>query len=315
MKKIFISAPYLHRDRDWVEENILASLDGDYEFYWVPVEERLGARELMQFIQEADGVICGDDAFNEQVIDAAKRLKVIVKWGTGVDSIDLRAAELGGIRVMRTPGAFTTPVAETTLAFILNHYRGIARNNKIFSEGGWDKPNGDTISQKTVGIVGFGDIGRRVASLLSAFGATILVTDIREISQEDLLHGTYKKCDFPEILDRSDIISLHCDLNETSQSLINETAFSLMQRQPFLINTARGGLIDYGALLDALSDGRISGCGLDVFDEEPVPVNSPLRGHPAVTASCHNSNSSPRHWRQIHLKSFAMLFNALQNGE
>jgi D-3-phosphoglycerate dehydrogenase len=315
MKKIFISAPYLHRDRNWVEKNILDHLERKYEVIWIPVEERLSERELMSFIHEPYGIICGDDAFSEKVIRAAKNLKVIVKWGTGVDSIDVRAAEFNGIEIKRTPGAFTTPVAETTLGFILNHYRGISKNNEIFVGGGWDKPSGDTLSKKVVGIVGFGDIGRRVAELLSAFGAIILVNDTREIPRDELLQGKYRTATLPEILQSADIISLHCDLNETSRLLLNKAAFSLMQRQPFLVNTARGGLVDYDALLNALSEGRVSGCGLDVFDEEPVPVSSPLRGHPAVTASCHNSNSSLRHWRKIHSNSFAMLLSALEGDQ
>lgn len=315
MKKVFISAPYLHRDRDWVEKNIVASITGSYEFSWIPVAERLCERELLKFIAQADGIICGDDAFSEKVVSAAEKLKVIVKWGTGVDSIDLRAAESKGIQVKRTPGAFTTPVAETTIGFILNHYRGISKNNEIFSEGGWEKPNGETLSQKTVGIVGFGDIGRRVADLLSAFGAEILVNDIKKISKEDLLRGKYKAATLSEIFYTADVISLHCDLNDTSRLLLDKTAFSLMRRQPFLVNTARGGLVDYNALLDALSEGRVSGCGLDVFDEEPVPANSALRGHPDVTASCHNSNSSLRHWRKIHSNSFAMLLSALEDAQ
>jgi len=315
MKKIYLSAPYLHRDRDWVEENILTYFGVEYDFNWIAVEERLSERELMQFIHEADGVICGDDTFSESVIEAAKRLKVIVKWGTGIDSIDLRAASSMGIQVKRTPGAFTTPVSETTLGFILNHYRGISLNDAIFSRGGWEKPNGDTVAEKTVGIVGFGDIGRRVAELMSAFGAKVLVNDIREITEDELMHGEYCFATLPEIFRSSDIISLHCDLNGTSRLLLDKAAFSQMQRKPYLINTARGGLVDYDALLDALLEGRISGCGLDVFDEEPLPVNSPLRGHPAVTASCHNSNSSPRHWRKIHSNSFAMLLSALDGAQ
>lgn len=315
MKKIFISAPYLHRDRNWVEKNILNLLERKYEINWIPVEERLSEPELLRFIHEADGIICGDDAFSGKVIRAAKNLKVIVKWGTGVDSIDLQAAESNGIQVSRTPGAFTTPVAETTLGFILNHYRGISKNNEIFAEGRWEKPNGDTLAQKTVGIVGFGDIGRRVAELLSAFGANVLVNDIREIARTELQQGKYRTSTLTEIFKSADIISLHCDLNETSRLLLDKASFSLMQRQPFLVNTARGGLIDYDALLIALSERRVSGCGLDVFDEEPVPVGSPLRGHLAVTASCHNSNSSPRHWRKIHSNSFAMLLSALEGAQ
>lgn len=311
MKNIFITAPYLHKDREWVEENIISKNLGQYEFHWVPVKERLTSEDLKAFVRDADGIICGDDAFDSDIFEIGSRLKVVVKWGTGIDSIDASAAKSHGVRVLRTPGAFTVPVAETTLGFILNHFRKIAVNQEIFRSGAWDKPAGDALAGKVAGVVGFGDIGKRVAKLLKAFDARVIVFDTRDLSATELLEAGVEFCDFKELLRAADIISLHCDLNPTSDSLINKEAFETMVRKPYLVNTARGGLIDYAALGTALAEGAISGVGLDVFDEEPLPSVHPLRRCSMVTASCHNSNSSQHHWRNVHTRSFSMLFEEL----
>ena len=309
MEKIFITAPYLHRDRTWVEEHVLSKYN--YDFQWIPVEERLSAKELSEFIGLADGIICGDDDFSHDVLTLCDRLRVIVKWGTGIDSIDLEAATARGIKVRRTPGAFTIPVAETTLALILNHYRNISVNQAVFRGGEWDKPTGECIEGKTAGLIGFGDIGKQVAILLRAFKVNVRVYDTRVVSDTELDLASATFCDLDELYATSDIISLHCDLNKGSECLISAKALSKMIKIPYLINTARGGLMDYDALLNALNSGKLAGCGLDVFDNEPLHADHPLRRHHLVTASCHNSNSSPRHWRKIHVNSFQMLADEL----
>lgn len=307
--KILITAPYMHREK----EKILKMLK-DYSFAaeWIPVEERLEEDELLPLIGNYDGILCGDDRITEKVIDAAGKLKAIVKWGTGIDSISKEYAESKGIKVCRTPNAFTDPVADTTLGLMLNEVRGIIRNDRVVKSGRWDKPQGYMLREKTVGIIGFGDIGHAVAKRLMAFGPKVLVNDIKPLDEASLASLGAINATKEEIYEQCDIITLHCDLNSTSQYLLNADSFGKMKRRPYIINTARGPLVKEEDLLAALRDGIISGVGIDVYEHEPLSLENPLRSMDTVTASCHNTNSSPLCWDKIHKNSLEMMEKALQ---
>ena len=311
MKKILISAPYMHRATE--KPKVIEMLKGyDFDVTWASVEERLEEADLLPIIGMYDGILCGDDRITSKVIDAGSNLKAIVKWGTGIDSIDKVYAESKGIKVCRTPNAFTEPVADSALGLMLNEVRGIARNNAIVRSGKWDKPQGYTLQEKVIGIIGFGDTGRAVAKRLIPFGAKVLVNDIRtfEDSLFTSLNVTHVSKD--EIYEQCDIIALQCDLNPTSNHLLNKEAFAKMKRAPYVMNIARGPLVKEEDLIDALNQGIISGVALDVFEHEPLAPNSPLRSMENVTASCHNTNSSPMCWDAIHKNSLKMMNEALK---
>ena len=302
----------MHREREKVEK-MLEGMPFDAD--WIPVDERLEEKDLLPIIGKYDGILCGDDRITQAVIDVAVNLKVIVKWGTGIDSINKIYAEEKGIQVFRTPNAFTEPVADSTLAFMLNEVRGIGRNDRIVKSGGWDKPQGYTLSEKVIGLIGFGDIGQAVARRLLPFGPKILVNDIKLLSDElittlGVVHATKE-----EIYESCDIISLHCDLNTTSEFLLNKEAFLKMKKRPYIINTARGPLIKEVDLLNALQTGLISGVGMDVFEHEPLALDNPLRSLDMVTASCHNTNSSTLCWDKVHRNSLEMMREALSTQE
>ncbi|MCR4286080.1 MAG: hypothetical protein NUW00_04265, partial [Candidatus Kaiserbacteria bacterium] len=183
-KKILISAPYMHREK----EKVMKMLENySFEVDWIPVDERLEEEDLLPVIGKYEGILCGDDRITEKVIDAGTNLKVIVKWGTGIDSIDKVYAESKGIKVCRTPNAFTEPVADSALGLMLNEVRGIARNNTVVKSGKWDKPQGYTLQEKVIGIIGFGDTGQAIAKRLISFGPKVLVNDIRTF--DDSLFG------------------------------------------------------------------------------------------------------------------------------
>lgn len=307
-KKILISAPYMHRERAKVE-----ALLGEYPFDvdWIAVEERLEEHELLLAIGEYQGLICGDDRITKKVIDAAKNLSVVVKWGTGIDSIDSAYAMSKGIKVFRTPGAFTEPVSDSVLALMLSEVRALFRNNRVVKEGRWDKPQGYTLREKIIGIIGFGDIGQAVARKLLPFGPRVLVNDVVAIEKGILESLNCVQTTKEEIFAECDIITLHADLNPTSEYLLDEKAFKCMKKNPFIINTARGPLIREKVLIEALENGTISGVGIDVFEHEPLPAESPLRSMENVIASCHNTNSSPQCWTDVHIKSIEMLYKGL----
>lgn len=302
--KVLISAPYMLKDKAKVQK-YLSEYNWDIE--WAVVEERLEEDDLLKVLPSFDAIICGDDRFTEEVYKTCKNLKAVVKWGTGIDSINKDIADKYNVPVFRTPGAFTIPVSETTLAYMLSFCRNVITNDKVLKDGEWYKPDGKTLSECTVGLIGFGDIGQEVARKLKPFGCKVLVNDIKEIDNEVLNNLKVEYAEKDKIYKESDIISLHCDLNEMSNLLINEKAFKQMEKKPYLINTARGPLIKEVDLVKALESGQIEGAALDVFEEEPLSAKSPLRKSDKVILAAHNSNSSAFYWDKVHLNSIKML--------
>ena len=299
----------MHKEK----EKIIKMLESYFfDADWIPVDERLEEKDLLPIIGKYDGILCGDDRITDKVIDAAINLKAIVKWGTGIDSIDKDYAESKGIKVFRTPGAFTEPVSDTTLALMLDEVRGLFRNDRIVKSGKWEKPQGYTLREKTIGIIGFGDIGQAVAKKLLPFGPKVLVNDLKRIDEGLLKSLNVKSVTKDEIYKQCDIITVHCDLNPDSKYMLNNESFSKMEQRPYIINTARGSIIKEDDLIQALKRGSISGAGIDVFEYEPLPENSPLRSLDTIIASCHNSNSSPIYWDAIHKNSLEMMARTLR---
>lgn len=306
MKRVLITAPYMFRPSERVKvEEMLKPHSFDVTFH--PVLERMNEAELINIIADFDGVICGDDQFNARVFDHASNLKTIVKWGTGIDSIDVHEAKKRGISVFRSKNAFTYPVADTTLSNILAFCRGMTANDSLMKNGFWEKPQGFSLFEKTVGIVGFGDIGKAVAKRLRAFDCRILVNDVVSISEAIQKEYGVTSLSFDELIAQSDFITMHTDLNPTSKHLLNLNSFRKMSRKPFIINTSRGGVIKESDLVEALDSGLISGAALDVYEIEPLPADSPLRNMNNTILASHNSNSSPTCWMKVHENSIRML--------
>ena len=307
--KILITAPYMIREKEKVSELFK---DTNFDIDWADVEERLEENELIKIIKPYDGVICGDDRITKKVLDEAENLKVIVKWGTGIDSIDKMEAENRDIPVYRTPNAFSEPVADTTVGLMLVFTRTILISDRLIKNNIWDKPQCHTLSEKTVGIIGLGDVGTAVAKRLAAFNTIILANDIVEKDMNIKNKYGIKMVGKDEIYENCDIITVHCDLTETSYHLFNKNVFQKMTRRPYIINTARGPLVEENALIEALETNKIAGAGLDVFEEEPLPKSSPLLKMENVILSAHNSNSSPHYWDKVHANSVKMLLEALK---
>jgi len=266
---------------------------------------------LLRIIEKYNGIICGDDRITKKVIEKAINLEVIVKWGTGIDSIDKEEAERKGIRVFRTPDAFSEPVGDTTVGVILAFARSVLTSDRLMKRGGWDKPQGYCLLEKTLGIIGLGSTGTAVAKRLSIFGSIILANDIVEKDPEIIRRYGIKMVSKDEIYEKADFICMHCDLNKTSFHLLNEEAFKKMKKKPYIINMARGPIIDEAALINALESGEIAGAGLDVFEEEPLPKDNPLRKMDNVILSSHNANSSPYYWQKVHENSVKILLEGL----
>jgi D-3-phosphoglycerate dehydrogenase / 2-oxoglutarate reductase len=276
------------------------------------VFERLSEEELLNYAGAFDGAICGDDRFTEQVLLAcAPRLKVISKWGTGIDSIDSAAASRLNIKVCRTPNAFTLPVADTTLGYMLTFARKLPWMDRSMKEGAWDKIPCVSLSESTLGIIGIGNIGKAVARRARVFGMTLVGNDIIDIPPDFILENSLEMTSLEDLLTRSDFVSLHCDLNPTSYHLINQSTINCMKPSAVLINTARGPVVDEPSLVEALTSGRLAGAALDVFEHEPLPPGHPFLSMDNVLLAPHNANSSPAAWERVHMNTIKNLLDGL----
>ena len=309
MMKVLFTAPYMI---PFVERFRPVFTRHGVELIEPAVEERMEAADLLKYAGQFDGTICGDDRYTPQVLHAcAPRLKVISKWGTGIDSIDADACAQLGIRIGRTTNAFTTPVSDSVLAYMLAFSRKQPWMDKAMKSGEWKKISGKTLSEQTLGVIGLGNIGKAVTRRARAFGMQVYGTDIIDIDHVFISETGIKMIGLQELIERSDFISVNCDLNPSSHHLINRDSLKYAKQNAVVINTARGPIIHEEALVEALQAGRIAGAALDVFEVEPLPLNSPLLKMENVMLAPHNTNSSPVAWERVHWSTIRNLFDGL----
>jgi len=276
------------------------------------VHERMEEADLLNYAGQFDGAICGDDRYTLRVIEAcAPRLKVISKWGTGVDSIDAEACSQYGIKLCRTLNAFTLPVADSVLSYILAFARRQPWMDREMKSGKWEKIPGKALNECTLGVIGVGNIGKAVTRRARAFDMHVYGTDIIEIDPAFIAETGIEMTSLESLLSQADFVSVNCDLNPTSYHLINNDTLALMKPSAVLINTARGPIVEEKALIQALQTKRLAGAALDVFELEPLPWESPLLKMEHVLLAPHNSNSSPAAWERVHWNTIANLLEGL----
>ncbi|UFT98778.1 phosphoglycerate dehydrogenase [Radiobacillus kanasensis] len=224
--------------------------------------------KMLEELKDAYGIIVGLDKVDRELLDKAPNLRVIAKHGVGVDNIDLDAAKERGISVTNTPGTNNDAVADLAFGLMLSVARSIPEANSNLKEEKWLRYDGNSVWGKTIGVVGLGAIGKGLAKRAKGFNMEILGYDITEPSHEDADIGI-ERVSLNDLLRKSDYISLHAPLNKFTYHMIGKEELELMKSTSFLINTARGGLIDEEALKTALLNKEIKGCALDVFEEEP----------------------------------------------
>lgn len=284
----------------------------DIDLIIVEVQERLDEDEILSYAGQFDGTICGDDFYTARVLEAcAPRLKVISKWGTGIDSIDQKAATKIGIQVRNTPNAFTQPVADTVMAYILAFARKQPWMDHEMKAGLWHKIPGRSLSETTLGVIGVGNIGKAVFRRARSFGMELIGNDIVEINADFILEHNVKMASLEDLLGRSDFVSLNCDLNPSSFHLIDRRTLGLMKQGAILVNTARGAVVNEPALVEALQKGKLGGAALDVYENEPLPSDSPLLKMDNVMLAPHNANSSPAAWEHVHWNTIRNLLDGL----
>ena len=306
---ILLSAPYMLP----FKERFIPILDHyRCEVILPEVKERLTEEEILKFAGKFDGTICGDDHYSRTVIEACSpRLKVISKWGTGIDSIDSQAASEYGVIVNRTINAFTTPVSDSVIGYILAFARHLPWLDAQVKAGEWKKLPGRALNECVLGVIGVGFIGKEVLRKAHTFGMTLLANDIIPIPEEIITKYSIEVVTLQELLQRADFVSVNCDLNPTSIHLINSDTLQYMKDSAVIINTARGPIVEETALIDALINRRIAGAALDVFEDEPLPADSPLRTMNNVLLAPHNSNSSPAAWERVHWQTLRNLLVGL----
>ncbi len=249
------------------------------------------AEELIPLLGDADALIVGCDEVSAAVLAAAPRLKIVAKFGVGYDNIDVQAARGRGIRVTYTPGAVENAVAELAMGLIVALARQIVVGDATVRAGRWDRPMSTGLGGKNLGIVGLGAIGKKLAVRSRAFGMHILACDPRPDTDFARQHDV-KYLSMQELLPQADVVSLHVPLTHGTMGLVGEGELRSMKATAFLINTARGELVDEDALVRALRERWIAGAALDVFRHEP-PLDSALLALPNVILTPHMGGDTP----------------------
>lgn len=257
-----------------------------------PVEQQLTEAELLGLIVGVDGMVAGDDQVTRAVLERADRLRIVSKWGVGTDAIDLAAAAELGIRVTNTPGMFGDEVADVVIGYLVMLARHLHRTDSAVRAGEWAKPEGVSLAGRTMGVIGLGHIGRAVARRSLAMSMRVLGFEIDAANQARAAELGVEVVSLESLLADANVISLNAPLTPDSRHLLDAAAFDRMQRGAWIINTARGGLIDEAALTAALGTGQVGAAALDVFEVEPLPLDSPLRGFAQVILGSHNSSNT-----------------------
>ena len=272
--------------------------------------QQLTEAELLEIVDRFDGIIAGDDHFTGKVLEKAKKLKILAKWGIGTDSIDKEAAKRLDIPVINTPNVFADEVSDVALGYILMLARHLHRLDRSVREGGWLQVPGTTLRGKTLGVIGVGSIGRGAVVRGNAVGMNVIGYDVIPIAKSVREELKVKQVDLDTLFSESDFIVLCCNLTEENHHLLSNRAFGMMKDGVRIINVARGPLIDEKALVAALKSGKVAGAALDVFEVEPLPMDSPLREFEQCIFGTHNGS----HTKEAVLRVNELAINNLLKG-
>jgi len=271
-----------------------------------PHGRRLSEDEVAELVAtDVIAILAGLEPLTDRVLSNAKSLRVIARCGTGLDSVDLLAASRLGIDVFNTPDAPTQAVAELAIAHMLNSLRHISTTDSNMRSGKWTPTMGSLLATKTVGLIGVGRIGSAVAKLAQAFGARVIGFDPVVSS-----HNSVELLSLDEVLNQSDIVSLHVPINDQTHHIVNASAISRMKPGSIVVNVSRGGLIDESALHDALKSQHLSGAALDCFEDEPY--SGPLLQLPGVHVTAHMGSYARETRDLMEVEASTNLVNGLR---
>jgi len=262
--------------------------DAGCEVVWSKNAGPLPVPELIAALEGCDAVIGSSDPYNAEVFAACPNLKIVARCGVGTDSVDMAAATEAGIVATNTPGAMAEGVADYTFALMLAVCRDIPAANALMRSGGWGELRGASVFKKTLGLVGVGRIGQSVAQRATGFCMRVIAYDPFLAASGNPPAGI-EFVDLDTLLAESDFISLHAPATPETIGMFNAQAFARMKSSAYIVNTARGSLINSEDLIDALDTGVIAGAALDVYTQEPLPADHPLRSAKRCVLSPHNA--------------------------
>ncbi|WP_435011816.1 phosphoglycerate dehydrogenase (plasmid) [Tundrisphaera lichenicola] len=308
-RRVLVTNLIMQRDAHQFADQLRAA---GVELEMYPVRQFLTEDELLPILGGFDGMIAGDDQLTARVLEASlPRLRVISKWGVGLDSIDLEAARRLDIRVYNSPGAFGDAVGETALGYLLMLARHLGRVDRAVRRGEWPKPEGEGLGGKVLGIIGFGAIGQAIARRALAFDMTVLACDVRAAELALTTPPGTRFADLDRVVETADYLCLACNLTAENRHLIDAGALATMKPTSYLVNVARGPLVDESALVEALLAGRIAGAALDVFETEPVTADNPLARLENVVLGSHNANNLKSANDYVNRNTIANLLEGL----
>lgn len=281
------------------------------------IAQQLSEAELLTLIGDVDGVIAGDDPFTACVLEKGRagRLKVLVKWGIGVDAIDLQAANRLGIVTANTPNVFGEEVADVAIGYAIMLVRQLHRIDTAVRVGQWLKIRGRSLHGMTAGIIGVGSIGRALALRCAVMGMPVLGYDVAGIPAEMAAETGLRETGLMNLLADADIVFLTCSLSDGNRHFMDADAFGKMKRGAYIINVARGALIRETALQDALDNGVLAGAALDVFEREPLDRAHPLCGYQQVILGSHNSSNTADAVTRVNNIAINILLKALEDAK
>ncbi len=275
------------------QEHFMPLFDArDWEAVIPEFTQVMSEDDLCKILPSCDGWIIGDDPASFRVFEKGKsgKLRAAVKWGVGVDNVDFAACEKLGIPISNTPNMFGAEVADVAVGYVIGLARRLFDIDREVRKGNWFKPQGQSLRDKTVGVVGYGDIGRNTCQRLSAFGMDIIIWD-PGVSASDVEESIAHKV-WPDGLGGCDYLVLTCALTPSSHHMLNAETLEKCKADISVINVARGPLIEEAALISALKRGHVAAAALDVFEVEPVALNNPLLALPNVLVGSHNGSNT-----------------------
>ena len=256
------------------------------------VVQTLSVEELKELVPQHDGWIIGDDPATREVFQAGRlgRLKAAVKWGIGIDNVDFSACKDLAIPIINTPDMFGSEVADIAMGYVIALARETFQIDRYIRDGHWPKPRGISLMGKTVALLGYGDVGKNVAMRMLASGMKVVAYDPYVISDNQISAVEHEK--WPKRIDEADFIVITCSLTESSSHIIDEKLLKKVKSGVRIVNVGRGPIIDETALESALISEKVYSAALDVFEIEPLPINSYLRSHSRCVLGSHNASNT-----------------------
>ncbi|WP_404455040.1 C-terminal binding protein [Oceanobacillus kapialis] len=294
------------------EENILNHDDIELVKMQCTTEE-----EVIEACKNADGIINLYAPLSRKVIDELKNCKVITRYGVGVDTVDIQAATEKGICVANVPDYGVDEVSDHALALIMSLLRKITTSNQIVKNGTWDVNHSKPIRRLntlTIGLVGFGSIPRRLAMKLQVLGINIIVAD-PFVAEEVIVESNVTLVSLEELCKRADLISIHAPLTKGTKGMIGKEQIAIMKKGVYLVNTARGPVVDENALIEALQNGTVAGVGLDVIETEPIASDHPFLSMDNVTLTPHMAGYSEESAAEMRSKAALGITDVLLYGQ